>query len=727
MREYKLKTVIPTESEAKGLHYDGDVYFSTNNHLFKASKGRYTKICDVGGTITDFSICEKLFIVTEERMYMNNENKMVGSLRKRFSCLSVSKDLIAAGCSNILEIWHVPKEFKLPLFDLHSRNLGHFLDITSVKFIDDSTVITTSRDCTVRLLDIKANRSVRICTTMSVPMAAYSTDEEKKELVVVCEDGTLLYYAIEGENISSKGIVYLNSKVLATSYSKGFLAISLDRESEENLLIYSGQEIVHCATVEHKILDMRLHGDTIAIKGPGFVGIYNLAINLFEFELELPRIISMDIKREVIAVGCADKKVRIYDKQRCIHTFSDSNIAHAIFNVHILQNSVLCVCLDGRVSIWDMKNGVCYRSFQIPVKMSASEISDDNLLLFIADFNNYSIRVVDLQRGKEIDALKGHDGPVFKMKWDGDSLYTLSYDNTIRRWNVYSQTVEELQIRKMATGFSVRNRKLCVSTVNELTIYDSDFNYEREIKVSLKARKRNEAFISEKPVESLDFTFDNRFIISGGEANTIKIISADSGDVVQKVRVSDNREWENYKEVLGRESCKPFDKTRIIEALKIVHSSSQREFYVLTREGVSIYEPSFIKFMPLHLDVSLTPESIRKYLDCKEYLKAAIGSLKINEYEIIKEVITSCPADKIEGVVKHLDTTLVGNLRSTVSRMLDNSMYHFVAIRWLKFIVFYFGSLEMQGTDLHKIKKNIELTLRMGKLNKSMLLNIIKK
>lgn len=727
MREYRLKTVIPTESEAKGLYYDGDVYFSANNHLFKATKGRYTKICDVGGTIMDFSISEKLFIVTEERMYMNNGNKMLGSLKRRFSCISVKKDLIAVGLSNVLEIWHIPKEFKLPLFDQHSRNLGHFLDITSVRFMDDNTVVTTSRDCTVRLFDIQAHRSIRICSTMSVPIAAYFIDEEKKELVVVCEDGALLYFTIEGESISSKGIIHLNSKVLATSYHLGFVAISLDRESGENMLIYNGQEIVHCATVEHKILSMHLYGDTIAVKGPKFVGIYDLTINLFVFELDLPRIISMDVKKEMIAVGCADKKVRIYDERRCIHTFSDPNIAHAIFNVHILQNSVLCLCLDGRVSIWDIKNGVCYRSFQIPVRISASEISDDNLLLFIADFNNYSIRVVDLQRGKEIDTLKGHDGPVFKMKWDGDSLYTLSYDNTIRRWNVYSQTVEELQIKKMATGFSVRNRKLCVSTVNEITIYDPDFNYEREIKVTLKARKRNEIFISEKPVESLDFTFDNRFMVSGGEANTIKVISVDTGDVVQTLRVSDNKEWENYKEVLGKESFKPFDKTKIIEVLKIVHSSSQREFYILTREGVSIYEPSFIKFMPLHLDVSLTPESTRRYLDTGEYLKAAIGSLKINEYEIVKEVVVSCPIEKIEGVVKHLDMELVRNLRPVISRMLDNSMHHLIAIRWLKFIVFYFGSSEMQGTDLHKLKKNIGLTLKMGRLNKSMLLNIIKK
>ncbi|ADM11465.1 WD40 domain-containing periodic tryptophan protein 2-like protein [Encephalitozoon intestinalis ATCC 50506] len=727
MREYRLKSVIPTESESRGLYYDGEVYFSSNNHLFKASRGRYTKICDVGGTIIDFSISEKFFIVTEERMYMNNENRMVGSLKRRFSCMAINKNLMAAGYSNVLEIWNVPKEFKLPLFDLHSRHLGHFLEITSVKFLSDNLVLTTSRDCTVRIFDILENKSSRLCNTMSVPIAAYTMGGENKELIVICEDGTLLYFEIDGENIISKGIVHHNSKVLASSSSLGFVAISLDKESGENLLIYNGQEMVYSASVEHKILSIYLHEDSIAVKGPKFVGIYSLSLNLFVFELDLPRIMTMDVKKDMIAVGCSDKKVRIYDGERCIHTFFDSNATHAVFGVHILQNSVLCLYLDGKVSIWDIKNGICYRSFEIPVRISASEVSDDNLLLFIADFNNYSVRVIDLQRGKEIDTLQGHEGPIFRMKWDGDSLYTLSYDNTIKKWNVYSQTVTELQSRKMATGFSVRNGKLCVATVDELSIYDSGFNYERGIKVSLKARKRNEIFISEKPVESLDFTFDNRFIISGGEANTMQMISTETGDVAQVLRVSDNREWENYKEVLGKESSKSFDKTKIIEVLKIMHSSTQREFYVLTREGVSIYEPSLVKFIPLRLDVSLTPESIKEYLDHGEYLKAAIGSLKINEYEIVKEVLLSCPYNRIEGVVKHLDAVLAENLRLVVSKMLDSPIHHSTAIKWLKSIVFYFGSSKTQGTELHKLRREIDLTLKIGKLNKSMLLNIIEK
>ena len=62
MREYRLKTVIPTESEARRLHYDGDLYFSTNSYLFKYSRNRYSIISDVEGTILNFSIEETLII-----------------------------------------------------------------------------------------------------------------------------------------------------------------------------------------------------------------------------------------------------------------------------------------------------------------------------------------------------------------------------------------------------------------------------------------------------------------------------------------------------------------------------------------------------------------------------------------------------------------------------------------------------------------------------------------
>lgn len=727
MGEYHLKTVIPTESDARGLHYDGDLYFSTNNHLFKCARGGYSMVSEVSGTVLDFSIGERLFIVTEERMCMNNGNTTVGTLKRTFNCITTRNGLIAAGGSNVLEVWHIPTEFKFTLFKRHSRNLGHFLDITSVRFIDDHRVITTSRDCTVRIFDILDNTSTRVCNTIGIPIAAYTTNQENTEIAVVCEDGALLYYTLEEGGVAAKGRLYLGSRILASSCYLDFIAVSTEKDDEENLVVYKGSERVYGASFKHKVLDICLFGDTVAIKGPGFVGIHDLINNLFVFALDLPKIVSMDVSKELVAVGCADKKVRVYDEHRCIQVFQDANITHPIFSVHFLTNSVLCLSTDGGVSVWDVKNGVCYRSFKIPVRVSASEVSGDGLLLFMADFNQYTIRVVDLQRSKEIDALSGHSGPIFRMKCDNDTLYSLSYDNSIRKWNVYSQTMDGLEMERMATGFAVRNNKLCVATEGELTIYDKHFGYEKGIKVSLRARKRNEIFVSEKPVEYLDFTFDGRYIVAGGESNTIKILSTDTGDVVQSLRVSSNKEWENYKERLGRESAKAFDKTKIIEVLKIAYSSSRRMFFVLTRAGVSIYEVSSARFSPVSLDVSLTPEAVRGYLNDGEYLKAAIGSLRINQYEIIKDVILSCPANRVEEVVKYLDPHLIENLRLVITQMLDSPMYHPISIRWLQPIVFYFGSSKTSRSEIHKLRRSIGTILRLGRQNRSMLLNIIRK
>lgn len=726
MREYRLRGAIPTESEARGLHYDGDLFFSAHTHLFRCSQGAYSKVCDVDGTVVDFAVGERTFVATQERMYMNSESVTVGTLRRSFSCIAARNGLIAAGCRNVLEIWHIPTEYRFTLFKLHSKNLGHFLDITSVRFVADHLVLTTGRDCSVRMFNILDKTSRRICSTMSAPLAAYSTDQDNTEITVVCEDGALLTYLLNDSGVVSQGKTFLDSRILASSCHAGFVAVSVECEGE-NLFVFRGQERVYSANIGHRITELVLAGESIAVRGPGFVGIYNLLMNVFGFELELPRIVCMHAARELVAVGCADKRVRIYHEHRCLQTLHDANSTHPVFSVHLLQNSVLCLSVDGRVSVWDLKNGTCYRSFKIPVRMSASEVSSDGLLLFIADFNEYTVRVVDLQRSKEIDVLTGHSGPIFRMVCSQNALFSLSYDNTITRWNVYSQTSDVLQLEKTITGLAVRNRKLCVATENELIVYDDQFVYERSIQVSLRARKRNELFVSEKPVEHLDFTFDCRFVVAGGESNTLKIVSVETGDVEHAVAVSLNREWENYEERLGRQSDRLFDKTKTIEVLRIQHSSSQRLFYVLTREGVAVYELSTTRFSPISLDVSLTPDAISQYIADQEHLKAAIGSLRINQYDVIKNTVLCCPPSKIEGVVRHLDVHLVESLRGAVSKMLDDPACHLAAIQWLRFVVQYFGSSDAQRSEIHRLRKSIGSVLRLGKLNRLMLLNIARK
>ncbi|KAM0672475.1 hypothetical protein CWI42_012400 [Ordospora colligata] len=727
MREYRLKTVIPTESDAKGVYYDGDLYFASSNHLFKVKDGKYKRISGSNETILGFSISKRLFTITKDRMYMFNQDKIIGSLKKSFSCIEANEQFIAAGCSRVLEIWHVPKEAKFTLFNLHSRHFGHFLDITCVRFLDNSLVLTASKDCTVRLVNILKNKSVRVCNTIGIPIDIHVIDDSKKEIAVVCEGGVILYYVLDGYKMQFKDRIYINSKILASSSYSGFVAVSLDSNKEGNLLVYKGVDLIHHATVLHKISSISLFGSCIAVRGPKFVAIYDLVINAFLFELDLPKIVSMDTKKNIIATGCSDKKIRLYDEQRCTNTLEDPSMTHGIFSVHILNSSVLSVCIDGRVSVWDIKNGTCYRSFQVEMRVCSTEVSEDGLLLFVANFDDYSIRVVDLQRSKEIDVLKGHEGPITQMVWNRSSLYSASYDNVVKKWDVYNQIVTDLDVGKTITGLCVRDGKMCVSAIGEITIYDEHFDYERSVKISLKARKRNEIFISEKPVECVEFSLDNRFVICGGESNTMKIVAVDTGDVVQEMRVSQNREWENYKDVLGKEADTSFDKTKIIEVLKIIHSESQRMFYVLTRDGISMYEVSSVKFIPIRMDISLTPESIRLYIENEEYLKAMIGSLRLNQYEIIQEVVLSCPIERIEGVVKHLEESLAEVLRGVVSKMIENSMHCLVAVKWLGFIVLYFGSNNIKRPELDKLRRNAGMILKTGQLNRAMLDNIARK
>jgi periodic tryptophan protein 2 len=722
MREYKLKTVIPTESDSKGLHYDGDLYFASNTHIYKYSQSSYSMISTAQETIQDFCIGDKVFVITHERMYMNSSSAIVATLRSRCTSIAISDKYIALGCSNILEIWHIPREFKFTLFKLHSRSHAHFQDITSIRFVSGSLVLTGSRDCTVRLLDIDSGKSLRVCSTKGVPIALHS---EGSRIMVVSEDGMMAHYEYSDEGIRLVDRIFLDASVSAASFYSNFLAVFIDKDN--GLLVYRDFELAYSTHTIHSVREMCLCGDSVALKGRNFVGIYNLVTDLFVVELALPKISCMAANKELLAAGCSDKKVRIYDRERCICTLEDPSITHALFNVHFTRNTALAVSVDGRISVWDAKNGTCYRSFKIDARVCATEMDDDGILLFIADFDSYAIRVIDLQRSKEVDSLSGHTGPVHRMRYDGGYLYSLGYDNVVRRWDVYRQDAIELLLEKTGAGLAVRNGRICISCDGDLAIYDSAFNYESSIKGSLKSRRRDEVFISEKPMEHLDFSFDGKFIIAGGAANKIKVLALETSDEVQGLKASNNRDWENYKEMLGKESTRPFDKTKIIDVLKIVHSETQQVFYSLTREGISIYGASRTRFAPLNLDVELTPKAIQGYLESEEYYKAMYGSLRTNEYEIVKSVLLRCPADRVESVVKYLDEGLAENLRLAIATMLENPAYHSSAIRWLKFVVYYFSSPKFQGAELGKLRKAVDSILSIGKLNRAMLTNILKK
>jgi periodic tryptophan protein 2 len=723
MREYKLRTVIPTESESRGLYYSGDLYFSSNTYVYKYSQGGYSMVSTAQETIQDFCIGEKVFIITHERMYMNNLSSIIGTLKNKCRSIAVSDRYIALGCSNVLEIWHIPREFKFTLFKLHSKSRAHFQDITSISFVSEDILLTASRDCTVRLLSIEDGRLTRVCTTREAPVGAYSSGGR---IIVASGDGVIAHYE-RGEEVKLVDRVFLDCNIVAASFHSGLLAVFTDRSEDSNLFVYRDLELVYSSRIDHGVTEMCLCEGLLALRGRNFVGIYSLVADLFIVELPLPRISAVAINKELMAVGCSDKKVRIYDGERCLNTLEDPNITHALFNVHFVQNSALAVSVDGRISVWDARSGVCYRSFRVDVRACATEVSEDGVVLFVADFDNYAIKVFDLQRSKEIDQLSGHMGPVYRMVYDGGYLYSLGYDNAVRRWDVYRQGVTELLLDKMAAGLAVKNGKVCVSLDGNLVVYDSGFNYENTIRASLRSRKRGDMFVSEKPVEQLDFSLDGRFVIAGGAANKIKVLSLETSDEVQGLKASNNKDWENYKEQLGKESTKPFDKTKIIEVLKIIHSGTQRIFYVLTREGVGIYDVSRTKFSPLSLDVELTPEAIQRYLEGGEYYKAVYGSLRINEYEIIKDVLLKCPSDRVEGIVKYLDEKLAGSLRSAISRMIENPVHHSSAIKWLKFVLYYFGSRGAQGSEMGKLRKAVDSTLATGKLNRAMLINILRR
>lgn len=71
-----------------------------------------------------------------------------------------------------------------------------------------------------------------------------------------------------------------------------------------------------------------------------------------------------------------------------------------------------------------------------------------------------------------------------------------------------------------------------------------------------------------------------------------------------------------------------------------------RAWAATTTEGLLIYSlDSNLVFDPFDLDIDNTPENIRKTLLEEEYSKAIMMALKLNENDIIREVLESIKYD----------------------------------------------------------------------------------
>lgn len=724
MVKYSFKTAIPTKSTSKGLVFDKDIHFSSNTYIYKYNQNIYSVVATLPGYIKKFAVLdEKFYTLTDEHLSISYNGRNIATMKKDGDCILVTEDYIITNDNNELEIWLNPKEFKMNMFELFLSNSEHTGRISAMLLYQD-IIFTGSSDHTIRAFDLNSKRSRKIQTVKSKPVGIHAVDDL---IIITCLEGQIYKLKKNDEGFELVKREQKEGLIACSSLSKEIWSISIFKEDKSMIEVFKDDTVIYSLEIENRVEELALKDNFLAVKCEDFVGLYNLKSDSFLLELVMPTIVDFDINKEYIAAGCSDKKIRLYDDNRIINTLRDDKSTHPIYKIFFLKNSILSLAIDGHISLFDIKNGTCFRSFKIPVKISSAEVCSDGILLFLGDYDTCSIRVVDLQRSKEIDNLEGHEAAIKHLVYNKGFLYSLSLDNELRKWDYLKNESQSLMLEKMPISMAVEYSKIVVTFLEEVITYGLDLEYLYSFDYSVKSRKRNELYMHNKGAEHVELALGGNQVLLGGEFNKLYICDISNGEIIQQMQISHNKTWENYDDRFYKEKKMNFDKTKVVETLKIKHSPDQYKFYVQSREGIVIFGKNNSLFSPLDLDVETTPDGVKKYIEASDFLKALLGALRIGDYDLIQFVVHSIPEDKVEFTVKYLPPNLVLVLRESMLKIIQEEHKKDLVYLWLRHILFYHATSQALSTGLETFKKKGEEIYKVGLENLFLMKSLIKR
>ena len=150
-----------------------------------------------------------------------------------------------------------------------------------------------------------------------------------------------------------------------------------------------------------------------------------------------------------------------------------------------------------------------------------------------------------------------------------------------------------------------------------------------------------------------------------------------------------------------------------VRVAELQFSPTGRDFAATTTEGLLIYSlDSKLVFDPFELNVDITPATIRAAVKREDYGAALVMSLRLNETDLVREVVEQVPHADIDLLATDLPEKYVKRLLKFLGGELERSRHlHFYAI-WCHSLVTRHSSWIRQRTGelmpvLNLLHKNL--------------------
>lgn len=409
----------------------------------------------------------------------------------------------------------------------------------------------------------------------------------------------------------------------------------------------------------------------------------------------------------LLATGGMDGKVKVWDGRsgNCLITFTEhkSSITGICWSEG--GNVVLSSSLDGVVRAHDMKRYRNFRTFKCPDQTQLHGVITDatsDLVISMAK-DEYKIYIWAMNTGNLVDVISGHSSRLSGISFFGNNLASVSWDKTLRITNIVDNGSEVISLNDEAldVSYSPCGKILAVLTFNStITLYDThnssimgiiETKYDVDSGRGAFETIKKETSQRNKTFEFIEFSPDSNLIIAGGNTNHICIYSVKDRILLKKLQMTINFSFDgvmsdiNYKQLsefgnldffemssdededdygkkkkMALAGSKISDKSErsykpTMRANAISFSPTARCFAIANTEGVLIYSlDRYEKFDPFLLETTVTPQIIIQLLNTKDFCKALIMSLKLNDNSFIIRSLLETPIEDVKFVTQQM-------------------------------------------------------------------------
>ncbi|KXJ78961.1 hypothetical protein RP20_CCG002838 [Aedes albopictus] len=476
---------------------------------------------------------------------------------------------------------------------------------------------------------------------------------------------------------------------------------------------------------------------------------------------------------QLLATGGLDGKVKLWNITNgfCFVTFAEHSSAVTAVEFSGNKKFFATASLDGTVRAYDI---VRYRNFRTftspePVQFASVAVDHSGELVAAGGQDVFEIYLWSMKLGRLLEVLSGHEGPVVTLAFSpvasSSTMVSGSWDKTLRVWDCLesSGASETIDVASdvLSVAFKPNGEEVAAASLNgNITVFHVKTAQQL---ASIEGRNDMGGTVSETDMNtaqrnllgraftSICYSADGECILAGGKSKYVCIYNVREAILLKKFQITQNRSLDGMDEYMNRKNLTEFGNMALIEereeleggnvairlpgvkrtdlsarnqkpevnVFAVRFSPTGQSWAAASTEGLLMYSLNKgIVFDPYQLSVEITPKATRELLRKQDYSAALIMALKLNENNLIHEVIEQVPYCDVELIIHSLPDEFAHRTLMFVAKIVASSPHIEFYLKWSNLLLTKLGQQENVLTQQTLVLLHQNLNRKYDALNK---------